>query len=174
MHDMAIAVQWLRAHAGEYCVEPNAIAATGHSFGALTALALAYSEGEGPMESITIDELGTTIPVEPPELGSVPPELAAYSNDLDGVVSFSGFALAEHIDSGEPPAILFHGRNDTRVPFSLAEATCAAASAVDVTCELVAHDAGHSPAPDLEAALDQAVEFLDREMLIPAGLGALG
>jgi predicted esterase len=169
VHDLAIAVQWLRAHADEHCVEPDGIAATGHSFGALAALALAYSEGEGPVGTITIDEYGTTVTVEPSEFGPVPSELVPYSNDPDGVVAFSGFALPSHIDSGEPPAIIFHGRNDDIIPFSLAEETCAAAEAVGVTCELVAHNAGHSFPPDLAGALDRAVQFLDREFVSPEG-----
>jgi predicted esterase len=170
VHDMAIAVQWLRAHADEHCVEPDAIAATGYSFAALAALALAYSEGEEPGGEITIDEFGTTVAVEPVEHGLVPAELVPFSNDLDAVVSFAGFALAAHLDRGEPPVILFHGRDDQTVPFSLAEQTCAAAQAVGVTCELVPLDDGHALPMDLSDLLDKAEQFLDREMLTPAGL----
>jgi predicted esterase len=170
VHDMAIAVQWLRAHADEYCVEPDAIAATGYSFDALAALALAYSDGEGPVGEITIEEYGTTVTVEPVEQDPMPAELVPFSNDLDAVVSFAGFALADHLDSGEPPAILFHGRDDRTVPFTLAERTCAAAQAVGVTCELVPLDDGHALPMDLSELLDTAEQFLDREMLTPAGL----
>ncbi len=89
-------------------------------------------------------------------------------------MSFSGFALPDLIEEGEPPAILFHGRNDSTVPFVLAEQTCAAATAVGVTCELVPHDAGHSRADDIDAAWDVIAEFLEREMLIPAGIALPG
>lgn len=164
VHDLAIAVQWIRAHAEALCVRPDAVAATGYSFGALVALALAYNEGEPPSDAITLDEYGATVTPQPADLGAPPDELVPYSNDLDGVVAFSGFALPDHIDTGEPPAILFHGLDDPLVPFSLAEKTCAAALSVGVACELVPHSGGHSAGADA-AAIDRAVSFLAREML---------
>lgn len=168
--DQGIAVQWLRAHAEEYCVDPEAIAAAGYSYGGISSLSLAYTEGELTQgQQVEVDELGdpVTNQLPPP---TAPPELADYSNDIAAAVSFAGFALADTIDAGEPPAILFHGRNDGTIPFALAEQTCAAAAAVGVTCELHPHDEGHGFAADETEALELMLAFLEREMLIPVGL----
>jgi dienelactone hydrolase len=170
-NDFAVAVQWLRANAEQYCVEPDAIAAMGHSFWGITALALAYSEGELAEDSvITLDEFDASATVGSPPPLAVPPDLAGFSNDINAAVSFSGFALTETIDAGEPPAILFHGRDDSTVPFALAEKTSDAATAVEVTCELIPHDSCHGRADDIDAAWDTIAEFLAREMLAPAGI----
>ena len=163
-NDLGVAVQWLRAHADELCVDPDRIAAVGYSFGAITSLSLAYSSGHfEPGDIITVDELG-----DPSELAAPaptpPPELDAFSNRIDAVVSFAGFALAATIEAGEPPALLIHGRDDGTIPFTLAEQTCAAASAVGVTCQLLAHDRGHALAADVPAALEAADEFLRTEL----------
>jgi predicted esterase len=55
--------------------------------------------------------------------------------------------------------LLVHGRNDSTVPFALAEQTCVAASTVGVLCELVAHDAGHGVPPD---TFDDVSDFIGR------------
>lgn len=168
-------VGWLNsapsaANAEQYCIGPDAIAAMGHSFWGISALALAYSEGElVEGELITLDEFGASAIVGPSPPGP-PPELAGFSNDINAAVSFSGFGLADRIDTGEPPAILFHGLNDRTVPFALAEKTCQGASAVGVTCELIPHDSGHGGADDIDSAWDTIAEFLEREMLGPAGI----
>jgi acetyl esterase/lipase len=159
-----VAVQWLRAHAEELCVDTERIAAVGYSFGAITSLSLAYSLGElAQGDDLTIDELdgsGTVGPGPP----APPPELASFSNEIMAVVSFAGFAIADTIEPGEPPALLIHGRDDRTIPFALAEQTCAAATQVGITCELVAHDSGHGMADDVPGALTLADEFVRREM----------
>ena len=135
------------------------------------SLALAYSEGELAEDSvITLDEFDASASVGSPPPLAVPLDLAGFSNDINAAVSFSGFALTDTIDAGEPPAILFHGRDDSTVPFALAEKTCDAAAAVGVTCELIPHDSGHGRADDIDAAWDTIAEFLAREMLAPAGI----
>jgi predicted esterase len=167
---LGIAVQWLRAHANEFCVAPDAIAVSGYSYGALAALALAYSDGEHEAgELVAVDLLGPPV-VSETRLIAPPAELAGFSNDPNAVVSHAGFALADDIDTGEPPLLMFHGRNDLTVPFALAEQTCTAALAVDVVCEMIAHDQGHAFAEDNQEAVDFVADFLARVMVIPAGL----
>jgi predicted esterase len=167
---IGIAVQWLRAHADEFCVAPTAIAVTGYSYGALGALALAYSDGEHEAgELIAVDLLGPPVVSETRPIAP-PAELAEFSNDPNAVVSHVGFALADGIDTGEPPLLMFHGRNDPTIPFALAEQTCTAALAVDVVCEMIAHDEGHAFAEDNQEAVDFVADFLARVMAMPAGL----
>lgn len=96
-----------------------------------------------------------------------PAWLEPYSPDIQAAVSFAGFALAHTIEAGEPPALLFHGINDTVIPHPLAQQTCAAATAVGITCELVTHTAGHA-ATDAVGNFDDAINrtdaFLRREL----------
>lgn len=159
VNDLSVAVRWLRAHAEELCLDADKVVAMGFSFGGITSLSLAYTEGElEPGSVVTVDPLGP-----PAELRSVPtvvpPGLEIYSEEPDAAVSFGGFALADSIEAGEPPSMLVHGRNDATVPIALAEQTCAAASAVGVVCELVAHDAGHGVPPD---TFDSVDDFIGR------------
>jgi dienelactone hydrolase len=163
-NDLSVGVQWLRAHAEELCVDTERIAAIGYSFGAITSLSLAYTIGELVRgDDLAIDELdgSGTLGAQPPP---PPAELASYSNEIAAVVSFAGFAVADTIEPGEPPALLIHGRDDNTIPFALAEQTCAAATQVGITCELIAHDSGHGMADDVAGALTLADEFLRREM----------
>lgn len=167
---VGIAVQWLRAHADSYCVAPDAIAVTGYSYGGIAVLALAYTDGEADAgQLVVVDLMGPPVVSETRRI-QAPAELAAFSNDPDAVVAHAGFALVDTIDAGEPPALLFHGRNDPLTPFALAEQTCAAAHAVGIVCEIVAHDEGHAFAEDNLEAVDIVTAFLEREMAVPAGL----
>ena len=178
--DLGIAVRWVRAHAAEYCVAPDAVVVAGYSWGAITSLALAYSTGHvQPSDEVVIDELGN--PVAAPTVISVPvpPDLTEYSDVPNAVISHAGFALPDTIDPGEPPALLVHGTNDDTIPFSLAEKTCAAATAVGVVCELVPHANGHGFSGDLLAGsgddptVQLTIDFLNREVLVPAGIAPL-
>ncbi len=83
-----------------------------------------------------------------------------------------GSALPESIDPGEPPALLVHGTNDDTIPFSLAEKTGAAATAVGVVCELIPHENGHGFSGDLHSGsgddptVQLTIDFLNREVLV--------
>jgi hypothetical protein len=160
---LGMAVAWLRAHADEYCVDPAAIAVSGHSWSGIAALSLAYATGEIEVgDLIEIDELGPPIEMLAVEPLPVMPTLADFSTAPNAAIAFGSFAPPDTIDPGEPPALLFNGTNDTSVPFALAEATCAEAAAAGVACEIVAHSDGHSSTPsgvDIVGIID---DFLDR------------
>ena len=173
VNDLGVGVRWLRAHAEELCLHPDRVVGMGYSMEGITALALAFSEGEvaagdvvdpdiagGPAEvPDAVSEFG------PPPTGP-PTGLALYPGTLDAVVAFAGFALGGTIDAGEPPALLVHAPNDAMVPFSLSEETCAAADTVGVVCELIAHGSGHGVPEETFDAVD---EFLTRILSGSAG-----
>ena len=166
VHDLAVAVQWLRAHADELCIDPDRIAAAGNSFTAITSLSLAYTYGElNEGDTLTIEGLDGSAIV--PEALPGPPEgLASYSNDVAAVVSFSGFALPETIDPGEPPALLIHGRDDPGSP-SLSPSRPAlrrprSASAVSSCPTIGATDSPKTSPP----RCDRIDVFLSRELQI--------
>jgi len=143
-HDDAVAaVQWLQAHAGEYGIDPDAIAASGWSAGAVTSLNLAYMPGtRGPDTS----PIAAALPVA-------------------GV-------LVPTIDPGEPPSLVFFATHDTTLPTGTnnTDGMCPAASEVGVACELVTYDgADHgiiSRSPDI---LRRGTDFLAANVLDPLG-----
>ena len=110
-HDDALAaVDWLRDHAGEQRVDADAVMAAGWDAGAVVAFDLAYLPGQwGPADS---------------------PVAAA--------ASVSGVTLGRP-DAGEPPVLALHGARDTDVPIALPTATCDAAQAAGLTCDLVVY-----------------------------------
>lgn len=106
--DTARAVEWMRANAASYGIDPSRIAVGGWSAGAITALGVAYRD--------------------PARLDGT---------DVQAVMSLSGglFGNESIIEAGEAPLIMIHGTADPSVPFSLAEAIEARALAVGLIFE---------------------------------------
>ncbi|MCX7008073.1 MAG: prolyl oligopeptidase family serine peptidase [Kiritimatiellaeota bacterium] len=83
---------------------------------------------------------------------------------------------AHHVAAGAPPTIIFHGRADTTVPYTTAEAFAAAMKKAGCRCELVGFDgqqhgffnykAGGNPAYD--ETLRRMDEFLASLGFLPA------
>jgi dienelactone hydrolase len=106
VEDAANAVAWIKANASAYGIDPTRIAIGGNSAGAITSLFEGYRE------------LGSTAKVQ-------------------AVVSFAGglYGFESLIDALDPPVILFHGDNDTTVPYSLAGDIDDAAAAAGIAHE---------------------------------------
>jgi acetyl esterase/lipase len=141
--DAVAAVQWLQAHAGDYGLDPDAIAAGGWSAGAVTSLNLAY----GP---------GTLGPDTSPVAAALP---------VAGV-------LVPTVDAGEPPSLVFYATHDTTLPAGTnnTSGVCPAARAVDVACELVTYDgADHGIINRSEDILRRSSDFLAANVLDPLG-----
>jgi len=83
--DAALAVEWLRDHAGDYAVDPDRIAIAGYSAGAVTAIGVAYWEP------------------------------GVQRADVRAVFALSGGLPGSEtrIEAGEPPLLLIHGGDDT-------------------------------------------------------------
>jgi acetyl esterase/lipase len=113
--DATAAVEWLKEHADDYRIDPEKVAAGGYSAGAVTALNLAYFPGQrGPS-----------------------------SSTIGAAVSIAGLTFGAP-EPGEPPAIAFHGTNDTTLPISASEGACLHAGAAGVYCEVVRYEgSGH-------------------------------
>jgi acetyl esterase/lipase len=139
-HEDAIAaIEWLRAHAGEYGIDPDAIVAGGYSAGAVTALNLAYAPGQhGPDTSPVAAALpGSGLYLFPP-------------------------------DPGEPPSIVFHTTDDTVLPVNNGHELCPLAHQAGIACELVAWDSpGHYfRSRDI---IRRGADFVATHVLEPAG-----
>jgi acetyl esterase/lipase len=135
--DAATAVKWVKAHASGYNVDPTRIAIGGSSAGAITALNVGYSRTEDPDAAVR------------------------------AAVSLSGAHLAVNtIDSGDAPALLFHGTADPLVPYATATATVDQAQAAGIDVFLTTWEGdGHVPyVQHRQEILDKTRNFLWWEM----------
>jgi predicted esterase len=140
-YDDAVAgVEWLKSHASDYGIDPDAIAAGGFSAGAVTALNLAYLPGQrGPATS--------------PIMATLPMAGVLYTPPAQG----------------DPPAMLFHGSVDGTTPYDNIAPACPLASAVDVACELVTYDGRDHGQAFLADLLGRGLPFLAEHGLAPRG-----
>ena len=131
--DAKSAIRWVRRHAAELGVDPDRVAAGGGSAGGHLAAATGVISG--------LDEPGEDLSVS-----SRPNAMVLFNpaTDISGIRRWGERALdgspLHHVDPGDPPAILFHGRADTTVPHAMSESFCAAMQEAGNRCELVSFD----------------------------------
>lgn len=158
--DATAAVEWVRAHAVEYGIDPDVIVAGGFSAGAVTTTNLAYMPGQlGPDTS----GIAAALPLE-----------GWFVRPDDPALPVPGpFAVP---DPGEPPAIVFHGTADQLLPFGSPTETCPMAAEAGITCEYVGYegsthgDVSRRP----REVLHRATRFVVDEVLAPRGYLDLG
>ena len=127
------AVRWIRQHASELGIDPDRIAAGGGSAGGHVAATTGVIDG--------LDEKG-----EDASVSSTPNALVLFNpaTDISKIRRWGDRALEgsplQHVDKGDPPTIVFHGKADTTVPYPTAEAFCAAMEEAGNRCELVGYD----------------------------------
>jgi acetyl esterase/lipase len=125
--DAARAVDWVRANAAVFGIDPNRIAIGGHSAGGITSLGVAY---RGPGED-----------------GAAVQAVLAMAGGLYGTESF--------IEAGDPPLIMIHGTMDPTVAFTHAEAVVARAESVGLEFEFYPlTGVGHQIYPELGRVVD--------------------
>lgn len=149
--DASRAVEWLRANAATYGVDPGRIAVGGFSAGAITSLGLAYRD--------------------PGEDGA----------EAQAVVSMAGGLYGQEsiIEAGDPPVILLHGTADPTVAFSQSEAIVARAVDVGLTYEFYPIEGGgHQVRPELGRIVDgmsledRIADFLYRHLDLSGAAGS--
>jgi acetyl esterase len=145
--DARSAIRWVRAHSEELGIDPNRIAAAGGSAGGHLAACTAFvdsldEKGEdsqisavpnalvlfnpalvlAPIEGYELEGFGTRVPAE--RMGTKPIDISPV----------------HHITDNAPPTIIFHGREDTTVPYASAEAFVKKMKMLGNQCELKGYD----------------------------------
>lgn len=148
--DAKSAVRWLRQNAARLGLDPNRIAAGGGSAGGHIAAATLVPGFDTEGEDKSVSCAPNALVLFNPALVLAPMEgleLKGFGTNLGpDRLGASALALspAHHLQRGAPPAIIFHGRADTTVPFVTAEAYVKQLKAVGSRGELVAYDGqGH-------------------------------
>jgi acetyl esterase/lipase len=140
--DSIAAVDWLKANAATYRIDPAAIVVGGFSAGAVNALNVLYWPGRrGPATS-----------------------------PAAGAVSISGTATVAPTGA-RPPAIMFHGTADQTVSFASGKKICDLTVAAGNICQLVSYQGGHHDIVTLQAAdiRARAAQFVFEQVLRPRG-----
>ena len=118
VHDARAAVRWVRANSRQFRFDTSRVAFVGSSAGAITVLFSTYDQ------SITEGASGNP----------------GFSSRVKTVVDFWG-SLPQAADTvmqaGEPPLLIFHGTEDTTVPYSEAQQLVARATQVGIPYRVV-------------------------------------
>jgi len=146
--DARSAIRWVRAHAARLGVDPKRVAAGGGSAGGHLAAATAFiSEFDEPSEDKKISATPDALVLFNPALVLAPMAGLNLDKSFGARVPEERLGTkpehispAHNIKDGGPPAIIFHGRADTTVPFVTAEAFTAKMKAAGNRCELVGYD----------------------------------
>lgn len=127
------AVRWMRQHAAELGIDPDRIAAGGGSAGGHVAATTGVIDG--------LDEAGEDLSVssKPSALVLFNPATDISKSQRWGDRAVEGSPL-QHVDRGDPPTIVFHGKADSIVPYATAEAFCMAMNDAGNRCELVGYE----------------------------------
>jgi acetyl esterase/lipase len=147
VRDAASAVRWVRANAGTLGIDPDRIAAAGGSAGGHLAAAVGTLSGFDDLrEDAKVSARPKALVLFNPALdlraeafGDRKPK---KGRELDGRLGAKVEALSPtlHVTRGTPPAVIFHGKADTTVPYQQAERFCAAMKKAGNRCELVGYD----------------------------------
>ena len=170
--DAKSAIRWVRANAVRLGIDPQRIAAAGGSAGGHLAASTAFIKD--------FDEAG-----EDTKVSAVPNALVLFNPALV-LAPLDGYQLnrigervgeerlgtkpdkispAHHVKQGAPPAIIFHGKADTTVPYATAEAFTAEMKKAGSRCELVGYEGArhgffNSPTSDGKDTIIRMTEFL--------------
>lgn len=146
--DAKSAMRWVRGHAAELGVDPDRIVAAGGSAGGHLAAAVATLHGfDAPDDDQNIvcrpNALALFNPaVDLTALGSNAGRNSTRGDELRRRLGAAPEELSpgKHIVPGVPPTIIFHGKDDTTVPYRQVEQFAAKMAECGNRCELVGYD----------------------------------
>jgi acetyl esterase/lipase len=162
IEDVKCAIRWLRAHADKYKVDPDRIAAYGHSAGAHLALMLAMTsdnsqlEGDGPWKEHS-SRITSVIGGSPPTVLS-----RRFSDEPEK------YAPLTYVKKEMPPILLIQGTADTIVRADTTDAfveKCKQAGFEDMTyVKIEGGDHGVAYEQAMDRSMRAMNEFLERTL----------
>lgn len=159
IQDVKAAIRFLRAHAGEYRLDPNRFGLWGSSAGghlaalaALSGPSAGWDVGENLNQSsavqAVVDWFGPTHFLGLETAPERPRQLVVNAFGSDPLVWRQGSPLFL-VHAGAPPFLIMHGRNDRLVPLEQSETLNNSLKQAGVTSDLViVENAGHGFRPD--------------------------
>lgn len=143
--DAKSAIRWVRSNASRLGIDPNRIAAGGGSAGGHLAAAVGTLDGfDEPDEDTSVSSRPNALVLFNPALNLAAEAFSPkfQKNRYPEIEARLGtepknISPTHHVKRGVPPTILFHGINDTTVPFAQAKEFSKAMQAAGNRCELV-------------------------------------
>jgi acetyl esterase/lipase len=172
-------IRWVKAHAGEYDIDPNRLGLMGASAGGhLASLAAATAEDSTRVKAVAVffpptdflDYGGTRLDRSAEgEIGELARALAFPAGEADGKTqeeiteALEAISPARLVTPDAPPFLLIHGDADTAVPLQQSEVMVAALKEKGVPAELIVKPGGTHPWPTIhEEGAVMADWFLER------------
>ena len=141
--DAKAAIRWVRQNALKLGIDANRIAAGGGSAGGHLAAAVATLPGHDDSgANFYISHIPNALALFNPAVLLAPTEgFEAFEKRRAELTERMGAPLESmspyhHVESGMPPAVIFHGKADTTVPYPTADAFCKKMQAKGNRCEL--------------------------------------
>ena len=178
--DAKSCIRYIRRHARRLGIDPDRIVAAGGSAGGHLAAAVASLPGfDAASDDLSVSVMPNALALFNPAVVLAPVD---GSMDMDDdrraeltqrmgtdLVSMSPF---HHIRTGLPPTIIFHGKNDTTVPFQSVRLFQERMLRLGNRCELMAYEqAGHG---FFNFGRENNIHFVDSMMRLDAFLVSLG
>jgi acetyl esterase len=147
VNDVEAAVQFVKAHAAEYRIDPDRIALIGESAGGHLA-ALAAVNGRISVKAVVAMYAPTDLVSLLKTSDLIPNQIRdqVRGTALEGllVARLSQLSPIAKVHAGMPPFLLIHGTGDPIVPFEQSRAMCDKMASVAADCQLFAVPrAGH-------------------------------
>jgi len=127
VRDAKSAIRWVRQNAKRLGIDPNRVAAGGGSAGGHLAAATGVIDGlDEPDEDLKISSRPNAMVLFNPALVMAPVSGAAQNRQMPDLSARAGIEPEKispyhNVRKGAPPAIIFHGKADTTVPYITAE-----------------------------------------------------
>jgi acetyl esterase/lipase len=145
--DAKSAIRYVRRHAARLGIDPDRLAAGGGSAGGHLAACTGTIQGfDEPAEDKSISSVPNALVLFNPALVLAPVEgLDLDKERLASLGERMGVEPKElspyhHVKQGVPPTLILHGKADTTVPYSTAEAFAKSMTAAGNRCELVGYE----------------------------------
>lgn len=178
--DAKSAIRYVRSHASELGVDPDRIVSSGGSAGGHLAAAVGLVEGfDDPQDDLSVSCRPSAMILFNPAVDltregfNVPADDERFQRrlkQLDGKVL--ELSPKEYVRAGLPPCLIFHGEDDTTVPYSQVIAFRDAMNEAGNRCELVGYSGyGHG---FFNASREDKHPYYDTVLRMDAFLDSLG